>query len=592
MAKIASASDAGCMNDCLTGLRRQLSMNKTGPPKPLVSDAAARKAQAWASPTPAIFCRSTSPKREAELERVPLDLDGEYRRPATNLCANSRFAAEQLFHSPGTLPQPMAKHVQERMMRSLLQTAKFEKRAHVPRELLEAATQEAQELRRKVVRGATVVFFTAGYAGKRFVFERAHQLGLKTVIIEHPDSWARSLVDEGIISKFLPVDMNQSSDEVMKQSLELIRSLGEDGVTGPADAVMSVVELSMPLVARICEILGLPGPPAEAVDVARDKHRTRAALKDAGLPTPKNFLIKSEADIDAAASTVGFPAVLKPISGAASLGVKKVTAKDELMACYREVVKDLSSLVVVSGALEQSSGNGNGVAADKVVDMTVVLEQYLDGEEVDLDMVVSGGEWRYCGITDNGPTLEPYFNETWGVCPSLLPLQRQRELRKLAIDSVRACGFSSGVFHVECKYTSSGPQLIEVNARMGGGPVHEVNLRTWGVDLVEEAIFIALGIPCRPCVPEQPLTCVGCYNVPASVSGIVEELPDVGRMRKMPECVWAKSLVQVGDRIVGPADGFPTWYLDVLVTAATPTEARDLVWRLAKENPVRVKPSA
>jgi hypothetical protein len=35
----------------------------------------------------------------------------------------------------------------------------------------------------------------------------------------------------------------------------------------------------------------------------------------------------------------------------------------------------------------------------------------------------------------------------------------------------QALGFRLGVFHVEAKYTSRGPRLIEVNARMGGGPV-------------------------------------------------------------------------------------------------------------------------
>ena len=35
-------------------------------------------------------------------------------------------------------------------------------------------------------------------------------------------------------------------------------------------------------------------------------------------------------------------------------------------------------------------------------------------------------------------------------------------------------GLKMGVFHVECKYTSRGPRLIEVNCRMGGGPVRWV----------------------------------------------------------------------------------------------------------------------
>merc|ERR1712176_285304 len=135
------------------------------------------------------------------------------------------------------------------------------------------------------------------------------------------------MVDDGVIAKFIPVDMSQSSEAVFNQALEACRRLGEDGLTGTADGIATFVELSVPLVARLAERLGLPGPAPESVDNARNKHATRACLAAAQLPTPRNYLIKTEADINAAADKVMFPAVLKPVSGAASLGVKKVTNK-------------------------------------------------------------------------------------------------------------------------------------------------------------------------------------------------------------------------------------------------------------------------
>merc|ERR1719253_2453286 len=152
------------------------------------------------------------------------------------------------------------------------------------------------------------------------------------------------------------------------------------------------------------------------------------------------------------------------------------------------------------------------------------MEQYLDGCEVDIDVVMSDGDWRYAAVQDNGPTLEPYFNETWAASPSLIEKEKQRELKELAVASVKALGFSCGVFHVECKYTSSGPQLIEVNARMGGGQVRECNLRTWGVDLVEETLFAALGIPAGPFVPKRPLSSVAYCYINSTKSGIASDM--------------------------------------------------------------------
>ncbi|CAE8640199.1 unnamed protein product, partial [Polarella glacialis] len=186
------------------------------------------------------------------------------------------------------------------------------------------------------------------------------------------------------------------------------------------------------------------------------------------------------ADVETAAKIVGFPAVLKPVSGVASVGVKKVESIAELRTAYLDRDREFRSLVISSGAIVKDDGSqGTTVGADNVIGARFLLEHYLDGDEVDIDVVMSEGEWQYAAVSDNGPTLEPYFNETWAVSPSLLPRQKQVELKEgnphlpsqiqvceLAINAVKAppfaLGFEDGIFHVECKYTTNcGPQLIE-----------------------------------------------------------------------------------------------------------------------------------
>jgi carnosine synthase len=223
------------------------------------------------------------------------------------------------------------------------------------------------------------------------------------------------------------------------------------------------------------------------------------------------------------------------------------------------------------------------VDASTIIDMTLLLEQDLDGCEVDIDVVVWNGQWQYAAVADNGPTLEPYFNETWAASPSLLPKEQQQALKDLAVKSVAALGFNSGVFHVECKYTSTGPQLIEVNARMGGGQVRECNLRTWGVDLVEETIFLALGIPVRPYVPKLPLECCAYSYLNAKKSGVIADLAILDTMPSRQNVVWAKPLCRSGDQAVGPADGLPTWICDMFVTGRTPKEALEFLQTLEAE---------
>ena len=58
-------------------------------------------------------------------------------------------------------------------------------------------------------------------------------------------------------------------------------------------------------------------------------------MEEAGLPTPKHYKISTPEDVRAAGAHVGFPAVIKPISGAASIGVIRVNNDTELDAAYK-----------------------------------------------------------------------------------------------------------------------------------------------------------------------------------------------------------------------------------------------------------------
>ncbi|KAF4707953.1 Carnosine synthase 1, partial [Perkinsus olseni] len=295
---------------------------------------------------------------------------------------------------------------------------------------LTADSSQGQTLRESLLAGTCIIFFNAGYQGKRFIYEKAHELGVKAVIIDSPCSWAAGLASEGVISHFIGLDMSQDADAIFEASIEALRNF--EITTGIAiDGICTVIELAVPMVARLTEALGLPGPGLHVVEAARDKYKTREALESHGLPRTTHVLISSEEGIEAAAAVVGYPAVMKPVSGAASLGVKKVNSHEELLSVYRETQQLLSELVVSSGALERRNEHSDtdAVAASGRISTVVLLEEYLDGQEVDVDVVLSPGlGCTFAAVTDNAPTKEPYFSETWGVLPSALPRDRCDEL--------------------------------------------------------------------------------------------------------------------------------------------------------------------
>eukprot|EP00439_Symbiodinium_sp_Y106_P051467 s6935_g6.t2 len=280
------------------------------------------------------------------------------------------------------------------------------------------------------------------------------------------------------------------------------------------------------------------------------------------------MLIENESQLEEAARKVGFPSVLKPVGGLASLGVKKVNNEAELLSVYREVVSVMRGLVVSGGFFVRASAapdERTNVDLDKVIDTTVMLEEYLDGDEVDIDIVMSNGEARYVTVSDNGPTHEPYFGETWGCLPSLLPREKVEDLRKMAEDSVKAIGFENGIFHVEGKYTSRGPRLIEVNARMGGGPIRKLHKHTFGVDLVVEQMCIAVGIPCNPCAADVPKKAVAYAYCHAPRGGCIPDRQMFEAFKQREGILWVAPLIKPGDRVFGPEEGMPQWIAEILV---------------------------
>ncbi|CAJ1354775.1 unnamed protein product, partial [Effrenium voratum] len=215
------------------------------------------------------------------------------------------FLVEQLLASPGSLPQGLSpaecKLQNEKRVDQVLKTldtipnaTTTERLAKVPRRLLTQRGDTGQRLRRGILKGATIVFITTGYEGKRFIYERAHALGVRSVLIDSPTSWSKRLVDEGVAVKFIPIDMDQTSREVVKSCLAAIEACERDPAVGKVDGVCTFAELSVPLTARLAELLGLPGPTPEATDQARDKYATRGALTRYGLPTPPNCEITCE----------------------------------------------------------------------------------------------------------------------------------------------------------------------------------------------------------------------------------------------------------------------------------------------------------
>jgi hypothetical protein len=63
---------------------------------------------------------------------------------------------------------------------------------------------------------------------------------------------------------------------------------------------------------------------------------------------------------------------------------------------------------------------------------------------------------------------------------------------------------------------------VQVNSRMGGGPVYAMNQFVWGVDLVEEQFLGCCGILSRPYLSKTPQKCIAEFSVNAQKTGTLQ----------------------------------------------------------------------
>jgi len=236
------------------------------------------------------------------------------------------------------------------------------------------------------------------------------------------------------------------------------------------DGIMTLAtDMPMRGVAKASDKLHLHSINYETAVKATDKYDMIKAFKAYGVPSPWYYDIDSYEDLKSLKGKVNFPCIMKPTDNAGSHGVAKVNSYEELLASYEYS--------------HSCSRHGK-----------VIVEEFLEGPEVSVEVMVVDGVVNILQITDKITTEAPHFVEMGHTQPSQLSDDTQQQIREVATAACKSLGINKGPAHVEMRVTSRGPVMIELGARMGGDNIttHLVPLST-GIDMVKATIKVALG---------------------------------------------------------------------------------------------------
>lgn len=301
------------------------------------------------------------------------------------------------------------------------------------------------------------------------VIEKAKSMGYYVLAVDgNPKAPGFNVADKAICADIV-------NEETM---LKIARDEHVDGVIHPCS------EVSMAVMGRINDELGLSGISREQAICATNKHLMRKAFEKGNAPSPKSILAQDAEDAwSRLQSEFDTDAILKPSRNSGSRGITKVSRnmdKGDFIRAYDE-------------ALSESR------------DHSVLIEQFIEGPEFSIEMIVWRGDIHVLTVTDKKTTGAPHFVELGHNQPSCFSATDVETLKAAAVAGVRALGVNNCACHAEAKLMNGKAYLMEVGARLGGDFIStELTHLSTGIDMVAAAIDVALGVEPDLSAKEEP----------------------------------------------------------------------------------------
>lgn len=258
------------------------------------------------------------------------------------------------------------------------------------------------------------------------------------------------------LTDYLQVPRIMDEEDTMERVSQWLRGRS-------VDRVLANWEPLVLLAARMRERWGVPGMSVDAVLGFRDKELMKTRIREAGLRVPRSRRVRTEREVHAAAEAIGYPLVIKPISGAGSADTHHV-------ADGRALAEILPQLRHVREAS---------------------CEEYVTGEEFTYDTLCVDGRPVYENVAQYLPKPIEARSEEW-ISPVIITVRDLSQPRlgpgiELGRSVLGALGMGDGFTHMEWFLTPKGEAVFgEIGCRPGGAHLVDQMNYTSDVDLFTE----------------------------------------------------------------------------------------------------------
>lgn len=384
------------------------------------------------------------------------------------------------------------------------------------------------------------------------LIKTAQRMDLRTIVTDYnPDAPGLKIADVPIIMSTRDIE---GSVRAAKQQNELTPVNGV--LTSGTDASMTV--------AAVANALGLPGIKFEDAEAATNKLKMRSRFKLHNVPSPGFRAVWSLADAKKACTELVLPVVIKPSDNMGARGVRMIRDRNEISEAFH--------------AAKSASPSGE-----------LLIEEYMEGEELSIDAVVYNGEVIFTGIADRIIEDLPFFIEKGHTMPSQKDEAVIEEAKRVMTLGIRALGIQNGFGKGDIKITQNGIKIGELAARLSGGfmSTHTFPYAT-GVDLMKAAIEVALGEEPGNLVPVKNL--VSIERAIITEPGIVKSINGIEEARAIEGVKDIFLNVAPGDTVIKPKSNVDKAG-HIIVAASTLEKAEEIVQQVRNTLQIEISQS-
>ncbi|MDO3659686.1 ATP-grasp domain-containing protein [Bacillus sp. C28GYM-DRY-1] len=315
----------------------------------------------------------------------------------------------------------------------------------------------------------------------------------------------------------------------------------------PLHRIYGFGEYSVKLAAYLTEALGIKGVTLGSVERATNKSLMRRLLNQEEKHRVLFETVSSYQELKEAVEKISFPVIVKPIDGAGSSKVFKLS--------------NLQDLNMMSKQFD--------------LDTSFICEEYIEGKEISIEAISFNGSHKIIAITEKQTTGNPRFIESGHILPFHSDKALYQQIEESVHLTLDILTLKTGISHTEMIITLEGPKIVETHVRPGGDKITDLVRLATGTSLFFALFYYDLNeVSVYPDTIEYECTASSqfLFFQPGKVQSILGE----NQLKEHPNVIEYKLNVKQGDVLQTPEDS-GSRHGSIIIKGRNKSEVEDLI---------------